>query len=151
MSNLLYVQDQNNHYRPAQANNNGVLQVEISNASVNCSSTITNNPLNVSFSTTTNGSQGNLFNASSVADGGSSSIVDISSASLITVLGNTSDSVGNIMIQESEDNTNFYTSHHLYPDYNGDFYYSHHSASKHLKLVSAQGQNTTITASVLFQ
>ena len=151
MSNLLYVHDTaNNSYRPAVANTAGNLQVEISNAAVNCNSTIMNASIPITYSITVSGTQANGFSGT-VTDGQASTALAIDTKNVLTVMGNSDVQAGNIMLQYSENDTDYYTAHHLYPDYNGDFHYSESTAAKYERLKSAVGSNATITATLLAQ
>jgi hypothetical protein len=151
MSNLLYVHDSlNNRYLPPAANPSGNLQVEISNAAVNCNSTIMNASIPVTYSITVAGSQANGFTGS-VLDGATSTGVDVSTKSVVTVMGNSDVIAGNIMVQYSEDNANYYTAFHLAPDYKGDFHVSQATAAKYVRLESAIGSTANIEATILSQ
>jgi hypothetical protein len=151
MSNLLYVHDTlNNRYLPPASNPSGNLQVEISNASVNCNSTIMNTSIPITYSITVAGTQANGFTGS-VLDGDVSTGVNVSDKTIITVIGNTDVIAGNIMVQYSEDNANYYTAFHLSPDYKGDFHVSQATATKFVRLESAIGSTANIEATILSQ
>ncbi len=70
------------------------------------------------------GSQGNLDNATAVLDGVTSSVIDTSNHTLITIFGNSTGS-DPVDIQVSADGITYYAvGFGIYPDANGDFYQS---------------------------
>jgi hypothetical protein len=114
----------------------GDIKVDVQNASVP-----------VTFALASSGAQANAWSAASVADDGNSSAVDISDAELVSVIGDTSNTtdIHNIVVQLSQDNTNYYNAYYLSPDASGNFHHDFKTAFKHVRLQAQKAGTITAT------
>ena len=102
--------------------------------------------LNVIMSSSNFGSQANLWDGASVILSNNSSVANVSSYKVITIFGH-SDGVDAVLLQVSEDNSNFYTHSELLPGANGYFAKDITSAVKYVRLEATA--SNTITATCL--
>lgn len=105
------------------------------------------NKVPVELSTGVSGTQANLNNASSVSAGNFSTAVNVN-ARVHNIMGNTTDTVNDIEIHVSEDNTNYYPiDYTIFPPSSGNFQQTLDCPAKYLKL--KYGGTATVTATVL--
>ena len=96
------------------------------------------------------GSQGNLSNAQSVVASDTSSAVNVEEGKCYTIFGSSSDTVNNVDIEVSVDNSNWYPSGmSLYPDGSGNLFTAlQNTPVKYLRL--KYNGTATVTAQVSF-
>lgn len=93
------------------------------------------------------GSQANLCNAQSVASASTSTAVNVN-AGTHTIVGNTTDTMNDIIVEISEDNTNYYPMNFtIYPPMSGSFQTTVDTPTKYLRL-KFNGA-ATVTATVM--
>jgi hypothetical protein len=103
----------------------------------------------VTFSSGTHsGSQANLFSASSVVAGDTSSVITTTSSSKINIFGNTTDTANSIEVEMSADNINWYpVGFGIFPDSSGNFAEFLNRPSNYWRI--KVGGTATITATLL--
>ncbi len=128
---VCYGRDQAGNLDALKTTANGNLECEVSgplgsDTSANSVSVVVasdQSSIPVTFSSGTHGgSQANLFSASSVVSGDTSSVITTTSSIKINIFGNTTDTTNQIEVEMSADNTNWYpVGFGIFPDGSGNF------------------------------
>ena len=130
---LLYARDASGNLDALEVNGSGELKVSSSGGG---------------GGGTHSGSQGNLFNASSVVSGDTSSVITTTSSQNVSIFGNTTDTSNPIDIEISADNLTFYPLNFgIFPDASGNFVEKFSEVSNYWRI--KVGGSATITATLL--